>query len=68
MSLFNKFPLTEDRIEEIKKTLKNESIQIYLLTELLEILTSKEASSENIAALKYYKATSIAKILKETLI
>ena len=65
--MLNKFPLTQDRIEEIRKTLKNENIQIYLLTELLEILTSKEASSESLAAAKYYKATSVAKLLKEAL-
>jgi hypothetical protein len=65
--MLNKFPLTPDRIEEIRKTLKNENIQIYLLTELLEILTSKEASSESLAAAKYYKATSVAKLLKEAL-
>lgn len=66
--MFNKFPIEETRKKQIKEKLKDENYQIYLLNELLEILTSKQASSESLAAANYYKATSIAKILKETLI
>ena len=65
--MFKLFPVTDERKEKIKEKLKDENYQMYLLIQLLEVLTEKEAISETASAAKYNQSRAIAKLLRETL-